>query len=134
MHAIMRRAVTVWRLSRNPVANVDRFRTRRSGGIELFSPGGLGASPSRRTPHKLRHTFGSLLVAPGCDPGFAMDQLGRTDPSFTLRVYRHGMRHDPASRQALRELIGGSDWAAPNVIPVRFGQGSEMSGRAPNGH
>src|SRR5437868_4853837 len=38
MHAIMRRAVKVWRLPRNPVANVDRFRTRHSGDIEVFSP------------------------------------------------------------------------------------------------
>jgi integrase len=38
MHAIFRRAVKVWRLPRNPVANVDRFRTRRSGDIEVFSP------------------------------------------------------------------------------------------------
>ena len=34
----MRRAVKVWRLPRNPVANVDRFRTRHSGDIEVFSP------------------------------------------------------------------------------------------------
>jgi len=38
MHAIMRRAAKVWRLPRNPVANVDRFRTRHSGDIEVFSP------------------------------------------------------------------------------------------------
>jgi integrase len=38
MHAIMRRAAKVWRLPRNPVANVDRYRTRRSGDIEVFSP------------------------------------------------------------------------------------------------
>jgi integrase len=38
MHAIMRRAVKVWRLPRNPVANVDRFRTRHSGDIEVFTP------------------------------------------------------------------------------------------------
>src|SRR5437764_8424978 len=38
MHAIFRRAVKVWRLPRNPVANVDRFRTRRSGDVEVFSP------------------------------------------------------------------------------------------------
>jgi hypothetical protein len=41
-----------------------------------------------------------------------MDQLGHTDASFTLRVYRHGMRRDQASRRALRELVGLSDWAA----------------------
>jgi len=38
MHAIFRRAVKVWRLPRNPLANVDRFRIRRSGDIEVFSP------------------------------------------------------------------------------------------------
>src|SRR5436305_11611310 len=38
MHAIMWRAGEVWRLSRNPVANVDRFKTRRRGDIEVFSP------------------------------------------------------------------------------------------------
>jgi integrase len=68
--------------------------------------------PERLTPHKLRHTFASLLVALGVDPGSVMDQLGHTDPSFTLRVYRHGMRRDPASREALRVLVGGADWAA----------------------
>ena len=39
-----------------------------------------------------------------------MDRLGHTDPSFTLRVYRHGMRRDAASRTALRELVGLVDW------------------------
>jgi integrase len=36
-----------------------------------------------------------------------MDQLGHTDPTFTLRVYRHGMRRDHASKAALRS------WLAP---------------------
>src|SRR5207247_3869294 len=46
------------------------------------------------TPHKLRHTFASLLVALGTDPGAVMDQLGHEDAAFTLRVYRHGIRRD----------------------------------------
>jgi hypothetical protein len=41
-----------------------------------------------------------------------MDQLGHTDPTFTLRVYRHGMRRDAASRAALRELVGLVEWSA----------------------
>jgi hypothetical protein len=45
-------------------------------------------------------------VALGVDPGSVMDQLGHTDPAFTLRIYRHGMRRDQASRTALRELVG----------------------------
>jgi integrase len=75
--------------------------------------------PERLTPHKLRHTFASLLVALGVDPGSVMDQLGHTDPGFTLRVYRHGMRRDEQSKRALRELVGldvsGSDGQQPLV-------------------
>jgi integrase len=67
--------------------------------------------PEGLTPHKLRHTFASILVAPGVDPGSVMDQLGHADPGFTLRVYRHGMRRDPAAKERLRELVGGVDWA-----------------------
>jgi integrase len=65
--------------------------------------------PVQLTPHKLRHTFASILVAIGVDPGSVMDQLGHTDPGFTLRVYRHGMRREPASRQRLRELVSGEN-------------------------
>ena len=68
--------------------------------------------PERITPHKLRHTFASVLVALGVDPGSVMDQLGHTDPAFTLRVYRHGMRRDQTSKDALHSLVGLSDWAA----------------------
>jgi hypothetical protein len=38
-----------------------------------------------------------------------MDQLGRTDPGFTLRVYRHGMRRDLAAMERLRALVSGTD-------------------------
>ncbi|MGH2916438.1 MAG: tyrosine-type recombinase/integrase [Solirubrobacteraceae bacterium] len=78
--------------------------------------------PERLSPHKLRHTFASLMVALGVDPGSVMDQLGHTDPSFTLRVYRHGMRRDEASRNALRALVGAADRAAAgsSVVNVSF--------------
>ena len=38
MHAIFRRAVKLYGLPANPLASVDRFRVRRSGDIEVFSP------------------------------------------------------------------------------------------------
>jgi integrase len=38
MHAIFRRSVKVYALAANPVANVDRFRVRSSGDIQVFSP------------------------------------------------------------------------------------------------
>jgi len=62
--------------------------------------------PEGLTPHKLRHTYASILVALGVDPGSVIDQLGHTDPGFTLRVYRHGMRRHLAARQRLRTLVG----------------------------
>jgi len=62
--------------------------------------------PHGLTPHKLRHTFASILVALGVDPGSVMDQLGHADPGFTLRVYRHGMRRDHAGQERLRILVG----------------------------
>jgi integrase len=73
--------------------------------------------PERLTPHKLRHTFASILVALGVDPGVVMDQLGHTDPGFTLRVYRHGMRRDPTARERLRVLVGGAEWAPTGTGP-----------------
>jgi len=80
--------------------------------------------PDRLTPHKLQHTFASLLVALGVDQGAVMDQLGHTDPTFTLRVYRHGMRRDQASKRALRDLVGlpnqAIDWAAMGSSGVEW--------------
>ncbi len=67
------------------------------------------------TPHKLRHTFASILVALGVDPASVMDQLGHTDPGFTLRVYRHGLRRDRAAREHLRTLVGGPAWANTEI-------------------
>ena len=74
--------------------------------------------PEGLTPHKLRHTFASILVALGVDPGSVMDQLGHTDPGFTLRVYRHGMRRDGAAKERLRALVGGAGSPATDSTPT----------------
>lgn len=63
--------------------------------------------PEGLTPHKLRHTFASVLIALGTDPGVVMDELGHADAGFTLRTYRHGMRRDENSKAELRALVGG---------------------------
>ena len=59
---------------------------------------GLQPLPLGITPHKLRHTFASILVAIGKDPTYVMQQLGHTDPAFTLRVYSHMMRRSEDER------------------------------------
>jgi integrase len=93
---------------------------------ERLEAAGATPLPERLTPHKLRHTFASLLVALGVDPGAVMDQLGHTDPTFTLRVYRHGMRRDPESRLHLAELVG----AETPANGQRMGSGAHIEGLA----
>jgi integrase len=73
---------------------------------ELLEERGGEPLPTGITPHKLRHTFASLLVALGNDPAYVMGQLGHTDPAFTLRVYTHMMRRDPGERDRLRARRG----------------------------
>jgi integrase len=67
---------------------------------------GLVPLPEGMTPHKLRHTYTSLLAALGVDAGAIIDQLRHPDPGFTLRVYRHSMRRDAEARRQLHELVG----------------------------
>jgi integrase len=85
--------------NRTLALSVERANNRLEAAGSVPLPEGL-------TPHKLRHTFASLLVALGTDPGAVMDQLGHEDAAFTLRVYRHGMRRDERSKQALGQVVG----------------------------
>lgn len=84
------------RVLRPAVANAN-VQLIRAGNSPL--PDGL-------TPHKLRHTIASILIAVGVDPGSVMDQLGHSDPGFTLRLYRHSMRRDADARASLLALVG----------------------------
>ena len=77
----------------------------------LVAERGLQPLPIGITPHKLRHTFASVLVAIGKDPTYVMQQLGHTDPAFTLRVYAHVMRRSEGERERLRALVEGNVWA-----------------------
>jgi integrase len=66
--------------------------------------------PEGISPHKLRHTFASVLIAIDKDPAYVMHQLGHTDPAFTLRVYTHIMRHTTQEREKLKTLVERHDW------------------------
>ena len=81
----------------------------------LLQQRGQTPLPKGLTPHKLRHTFASILVACGEDPASVMAQLGHTDPKFTLRIYTHVMRRDSAERQRLMALVGGRAKAASEI-------------------
>ena len=68
-----------------------------------------GPLASGLTPHSLRRTFASILVALGEDPAYVMAQMGHTDPSLTLRVYAQQMRRRDGERDRLRALVNGDE-------------------------
>lgn len=102
----------------------DNIRTRvvapvvrRAG--ELVAAQDGHPLPRGVTPHKLRHTFASVLIALGRDPAYVMSQLGHTDARFTLRVYSHVMRRGDDEREQLRALVEGRCVADAGGVTVR---------------
>jgi integrase len=79
---------------------------------DLLARRGGQPLPQGISPHKLRHTFASVLSAISKDPAYVMHQLGHTDPTFTLRVYTHVMSRSPREREMLKALVEGHDWTA----------------------
>ena len=73
----------------------------------LLAERGHPPLPHGLTPHKLRHTYASILVACGTDPATVMHQLGHTDPHFTLRTYTHIMRRSRSAERSLTRLVDG---------------------------
>ncbi|MBJ7518453.1 MAG: site-specific integrase [Solirubrobacteraceae bacterium] len=67
--------------------------------------------PERLTPHSLRRTFASILVALGEDPAYVIGQLGHTDPTLTLRIYARQMSRRDGERERLKALVNGEEWA-----------------------
>lgn len=63
--------------------------------------------PKGLSPHKLRHTFASILVALGTDPAQVMRQIGHRSAAFTLDVYTHMMASSPEQRERLKALVEG---------------------------
>lgn len=106
--------------------DVDNLRKRvLAPAIEradrLLETRGQTPLPAGVTPHKLRHTFASILVACGEDPASLMAQLGHTDPKFTLRVYTHLMRRNPAERAQLKALVNCCEPAVPPEVTAAAG-------------
>ena len=73
--------------------------------------------PRGVTPHKLRHTYASVLIALGRDPRYVMEQLGHTDPKFTPRVYAHAMRFSEKDRARLKAFAEGGVLAPIGTEP-----------------
>jgi integrase len=64
------------------------------------------ALPEGLSPHALRRTFASWLVAEGEDPAYVMQQLGHTDPKMTLGLYARALRSKRRRPHAERAPMG----------------------------
>jgi integrase len=70
-----------------------------------------GEQIGKVTPHSLRRTFASLLLATGADVPYVMAQLGHTDPKMTLGVYARVIASKTDHGKALDDLIGAAESA-----------------------
>lgn len=67
------------------------------------------ALPDGLTPHGLRRTYASLLVALGRDPAVVKHQMGHTTAAFTLGIYAAAMCSAEGERDRLRALVNGAN-------------------------
>ena len=74
------------------------------------------------TPHGLRRTFASLLVAANADVPYVMAQLGHEDPKMTLGVYAKVIESKTDHGAAVDGLVGASEWAqmGTNADPLEM--------------
>ena len=65
------------------------------------------------TPHSLRRLYASLRFALGDDPVYVANQLGHTEPGFSMKVYASAVRRrERLIGAALREFDAALEWAA----------------------
>ena len=72
---------------------------------------GSARLPDRLTPHSLRRTFASVLVARGDDPAYVMAQMGHTTAELTLGLYARAVQRRDGEQDRLTALVGGCEWA-----------------------
>jgi len=66
---------------------------------------GLTPLPAGLTPHSLRRSFASVLVALGEDPAYVMAQMGHTTPHLTLTRKAVVGPGKPARKRAVRRQV-----------------------------
>jgi integrase len=60
------------------------------------------AQVRRRTPHDIRHSWASHMLAGGADLAYISAQLGHANPSITLRIYSHWV---PGTRRVATSIL-----------------------------
>ena len=99
---------------RQTPSNVGRrFKTVVRHANERLGRLGLNPIDAGATPHSLRRLYASLRFALGDDPVYVAQQLGHTDPSFSMKVYARALRRrERLTGAALREFDAALAWAA----------------------
>lgn len=86
--------------NRNNVRRRILLRAVARANSRIQADGGCGSLPEGLSPHALRRTYASWLVAEGEDPAYVMQQLGHTDPKITLGLYATALRSKRRRPQA----------------------------------
>ena len=71
---------------------------------EQLAKAGKAPLPDGLSPHALRRSFASWLIAEGEDVSYTMQQMGHTDPSMTLGIYARAVRTGRRSVRSQRRL------------------------------
>ena len=99
---------------RQSVSNVERrLKTAiRRANVRLEEIG-LRPIDEAVTPHSLRRLYASLRFALDDDPVYVANQLGHTEPRFSMKVYASAVRRrSRLTGVALREFDAALEWAA----------------------
>jgi integrase len=70
------------------------------------------AKVRRRTPHDLRHSWASHMLASGADLAYVSNQLGHANPSITLRIYSHWV---PGMRRVMTSILDTKRANTPEI-------------------
>jgi integrase len=99
---------------RQSVSNVERrLKTAIRRANKRLEEIGLRPIDEAVTPHSLRRLYASLRFALGDDPVYVANQLGHTEPGFSMKVYASAVRRrERLIGVALREFDAALEWAA----------------------
>jgi integrase len=70
------------------------------------------AQVRRRTPHDLRHSWASHMLAAGADLAYVSAQLGHANPSITLKIYSHWV---PGTRRVTTSILDTKSASMPEI-------------------
>lgn len=75
------------------------------------------------SPHAIRHTYASQMLAAGCDIAWLSRQLGHSSPAVTLSIYSHFI---PGKKQ---QAVNALDRQNANILQTVEKQQAEIGGR-----